>query len=225
VRYARAFLSGLKDARVLGCGKHFPGLGGGNLDSHDALPSIDKGWESLWNSDLIPYREMRREFPFVMVAHVSYPKITGDRVPASLSKKMISGVLRKRIGYRGLVISDDLDMGGVLNGASIEEAAVETLQAGSNIFLVCQKEEHVWRAYEAVFKRAENDTRFARLVADKARRVTAFKSKSAELNARRDAATTEKTVEVLRRRVWEFTEELRLSTSVLAERRERELTR
>jgi beta-N-acetylhexosaminidase len=219
IRYARAFLGGLQDARVLGCGKHFPGLGGGSLDSHRDLPSIGKTWENLWNEDLVPYRGMRNEFPFVMVAHVTYPKITGDRVPASLSKHWIADVLRKRIGYRGLVISDDLDMGGVLNTASIEDAALQTLQAGSDMFLVCQKEEHVWRAYEAVFKRAESDTRFARLVAAKAQRVTEFKSKSAEVGARMAAAPTAKTVEVLRRRVWEFTEELRASSLTSAEDR------
>src|ERR1019366_7804670 len=142
---------------------------------HHALPSIDKSWKRLWSEDLVPYREMRKEFPFVMVAHISYPKITGDKTPASLSKRWIRDVLRKKIGYRGLVISDDLDMGGVLNSASIEDAAVETLCAGSDLFLVCQKEEHVWRAYEAVFKRAESDKSFAKLVAAKAKRVAGFK--------------------------------------------------
>jgi beta-N-acetylhexosaminidase len=219
IRYARAFLGGLQDARVLGCGKHFPGLGGGNLDSHRDLPSINKTWDDLWNVDLLPYREMRKEFPFVMVAHVTYPKITGDRVPASLSKHWIADVLRKRIGYPGLVISDDLDMGGVLNTASIEDAALQTLQAGSDMFLVCQKEEHVWRAYEAVFKRAESDTRFARMVAARAQRVSEFKSKSDEVGARMAAAPTANTVGVLRRRVWEFTEELRASSLTSAEDR------
>ncbi len=225
MRYARAFLGGLQDARVLGCGKHFPGLGGGNLDSHHALPSIDRAWTDLWNNDLVPYRAMRKEFPFVMVAHVAYPKITGDSTPASLSKKWITDILRKRIGYRGLVISDDLDMGGVLNGASIEEAAVETIRAGSDMFLVCQKEEHVWQAYEAVFTRVETDKRFANLVTEKARRVTAFKAKSSELRARMAATPSAKTVETLRRRVWEFTEELRLSKLGLPEQREKELAR
>ena len=80
-------------------------------------------------------------------------------------------MLREEIGYRGLVVSDDLDMGGVLNGASIEDAAVGTLEAGSDMFLVCQKEEHVWRAFEAVLKQAENDEDFAVIVAAKAKRV------------------------------------------------------
>jgi len=214
VCYARAFLSGLHQAGVLGCGKHFPGLGGANLDSHKALPSIDKTWSQLWDEDLVPYREMRRELPLVMVAHVSYPKVTGDGTPASLSKRWISGILRETIGYRGLVVSDDLDMSGVLNSVSIEDAAVETLRAGSDLFLVCQKEEHVWRAFEAVFKRAERDISFAKLVALKAKRVATFKSKSPQLLVRMSRSPSPRKLEALRRRVWEFTEELRANSIV-----------
>ena len=69
MRYARAFLGGLREFGILGCGKHFPGLGGASLDSHQALPSIDKSWRQLWNDDLFPYRKMRKEFPLIMVAH------------------------------------------------------------------------------------------------------------------------------------------------------------
>jgi beta-N-acetylhexosaminidase len=214
VRYAREFLAGLREARILGSGKHFPGLGGGALDSHHALPSIERTWKEVWEQDLLPYRSLRGSLPFVMVAHVAYPKIARGGRPASLSRRWILGVLREEIGYRGLVVSDDLDMGGVLNGVSIEDAAVGTLEAGSDMFLVCQKEDHVWRAYEAVVKRAENDENFAVLVAAKAKRVAAFQAKSAELQARMAAAPTAKTVDTLRRRVWEFTEELRVSSMV-----------
>ena len=219
IRYAREFLHGLRDARILGCGKHFPGLGGASLDSHHALPSIDKTWKCLWNQDLVPYHKMKDEFPFVMVAHVSYPKITRDKTPASLSSKWIAGVLRGKIGYRGLVVSDDLDMGGVLNGASIEDAAVGTLMASADMFLVCQKEEHVWRAYEAVLRHAEVDKSFARQIALKAKRVAAFKGKSSEIRARMAPAPTAKTVEMLRRRVWEFAEELRMRSIIQPEER------
>ena len=173
--YAREFLRGLRDANVIGCGKHFPGLGEANLDSHHGLPSIAKPWERLWKEDLLPYRELHRELPFVMVAHAAYPDVTGDRTPASLSKKWMSDILRKKIGYRGLIIADDLDMGGVLAAAPIEDAAVETLRAGADMFLVCQKEESVWRAFEAVYKKAESDKKFARLVSEKSRRVLAGK--------------------------------------------------
>ncbi len=210
IQYAREFLRGLSDCRVLGCGKHFPGLGEANLDTHNELPVIDKPWKRLWNEDLLPYRELRRDLPFVMVAHAAYPQVTDDLTPASLSKKWMSEILRKKIGYRGLVITDDLDMGGVLAAASIEEAAVETLRAGADMFLVCQKEEGVWRAFEAVYKQAESDKKFAKLIAEKSRKVLAAKKKSRALKSRISAAPTRKTVDKLRRNLWEFSEEVRM---------------
>jgi beta-N-acetylhexosaminidase len=211
VRYAREFLKGVRNAHILGCGKHFPGLGGANLDSHHALPSVARTWKQVWYQDLVPYRELRRDFPFVMVAHVSYPRITRTNSSASLSKKWITRVLREKIGYRGLVISDDLDMGGVLNSIPIEDAAVETLRAGSDMFLVCQKEENVWRAFEAVLQRAERDKPFAASLASKAKRMIAFKARSAEVQAKFAPSPDQTKVEALRRRVWEFAEEVRLS--------------
>ena len=210
VRFARAYLRGMREAGVLGCGKHFPGLGEANLDSHRALPVIGKSWKRLWQEDLVPFRDMRRYLPFVMVGHAAYSEATGDRTPASLSKKWMAGILRKKIGYRGLIVSDDLDMGAVLSSASIEEVAVETLRAGADLFLVCQKEENVWRAFEAVCKRAESDSRFAKLIADKSSHVLAAKTKWREIKTRMAPAPTQKTVDRLRRQLWEFGEAVRL---------------
>src|ERR1700722_16832354 len=117
--YAREFLAGLRTAAVLGCGKHFPGLGEGTLDSHRDLPVIEKPLKKLWTEDLLPYRTLRAQMPMVMVAHAAYPQVTHDRTPASLSKIWITDILRKRIGYRNLIVSDDLEMGGVLAAAPI----------------------------------------------------------------------------------------------------------
>jgi beta-N-acetylhexosaminidase len=216
IQYAREFLHGLSDSKILGCGKHFPGLGEANLDSHNELPLIDKPWTGVWKEDLLPYRQLRRDLPFVMVAHAAYPQVTGDRTPASLSKKWMSEVLRKKIGYRGLTITDDLDMGGVLAAASIEDAVVETLRAGADMFLVCQKEESAWRAFEAVYKRAEGDKKFANLIAEKSRKVLVTKKKSPALKSRMAAAPTRKTMDKLRRNIWEFSEEVRMHALELA---------
>ncbi|MGB8885127.1 MAG: beta-N-acetylhexosaminidase [Candidatus Korobacteraceae bacterium] len=217
VIYARAFLRGLRDSDIVGCGKHFPGLGAARLDSHHELPVIEKPWKRLWKDDLRPYRGLCDRLPFVMVAHAAYPQITGDNTPASLSKKWMRGILRKKIGYRGLIITDDLDMGGVLAASPIEDAAVETLRAGADMFLVCQKEESVRRAFEAVLKRAETDKKFARLLAEKSERVLAAKKKSKALKARMSSAPTQKTVERLTRKIWEFDEELRAHTLISEE--------
>jgi beta-N-acetylhexosaminidase len=182
IKYAREFLRGLKAAKVLGCGKHFPGLGEANLDTHKELPQVRKSWKKMWAEDLVPYRNLQRQFPFVMVAHASYPEVTKDKLPASLSKKWMKDILRKKIGYRGLIISDDLEMGGVLAAGSIEEVSVETLRAGADMFLICHNQELVWRAYEAVLHTAEKDKRFAAHIADAARRVVQFKRKTRELH-------------------------------------------
>jgi beta-N-acetylhexosaminidase len=181
ITYAREFLLALKAARVLGCGKHFPGLGEANLDTHQELPSIPKPWKKLWAEDLRPYRELHSRLPLVMVAHACYPDVTKDNLPASLSKKWIKDILRTKIGYRGLIVSDDLEMGGVLAAGSIEQVAVETLRAGADIFLVCHNQELVWRAYEAVLEEAERDRKFAAQVARASRRVLAFKRRSPAL--------------------------------------------
>jgi beta-N-acetylhexosaminidase len=182
IEYAREFLRGLTAAKVLGCGKHFPGLGEANLDTHKELPQVHKPWKKMWAEDLVPYRALQRRFPFVMVAHASYPDVTKDKLPASLSKKWMKDILRKKIGYRGLIISDDLEMGGVLAAGSIEEVSVETLRAGADMFLICHNQELVWRAYEAVLRAAEKDKRFAAHVAQAARRVLDFKQRTRDLH-------------------------------------------
>jgi beta-N-acetylhexosaminidase len=181
IAYARECLKGLKSANVLGCGKHFPGLGEANLDTHHELPSIRKPLKKMWAEDLLPYRELHRQIPFVMVAHAAYPEVTKDSLPASLSRKWMQEILRRKIGFRNLVISDDLEMGGVLATGSIEEVAVETLRAGADMFLVCHNQELVWRGYEAVLREAEKNRRFAEHVAAAARRVVALKRRSAAL--------------------------------------------
>jgi len=216
ITYAREFLRGLRDGNVLGCGKHFPGLGEANLDTHAELPSIAKSWKRLWKQDLLPYRQLRRSLAFVMVAHAAYSQVSGDKLPASLSKKWMSGILRRRIGYRGLIIADDLDMGGVLAAAPIEEAAVATLRAGADMFLVCQKEESVRRAFEAVVKEAEKRKKFARLIAEKSQRVLDVKKKSKAMKARMAPPPALGTLQKLTRTIWEFSEEVRASSISMA---------
>ena len=72
----------------------------------------------MWDEDMVPYRTMRRELPMVLIGHANYPAVTNDRLPASLSKKWITDILRKKIGYRGLIVSDDMEMGGGAEGGS-----------------------------------------------------------------------------------------------------------
>lgn len=217
IAFAREFLRGLEDAKVFGCGKHFPGLGEANLDSHFELPEVRKPFERMWKEDLLPYRELRREVPFVMVAHANYPEITPDGRPASLSEHWMR-VLRKKIGFDGVIMADDLEMGGVTrlpsNGGvsagepgSIEYAAVSTIRAGADMFLVCRDEENSWRAIEAVLKEAERDRKFRRQVEQAARRVRKLKTK---LPGQKSGFTApgDKTVSKLQGQLQKFTAEI-----------------
>jgi beta-N-acetylhexosaminidase len=212
VAYAREFLRGLGDAGVLGCGKHFPGLGEATLDTHHELPSVEKPLRKLWEQDLVPYRSLslHRELPMIMVSHAAFPAVTKSRTPASLSKKWMTDILRKKIGYRGLVCSDDLEMGGVLAAAPIEQAIIGHIRAGGDLGLICHQEDFILRAHEALVREAERDRRFARRVRESARRVRAFKKKS--LASRRTPPPTPARVEKLTRQLWEFGEEIRLAT-------------
>jgi beta-N-acetylhexosaminidase len=214
--YAREFLRGLKDSRVLGCGKHFPGLGEGSLDSHHALPVVHKSFKRLWEEDLVPYRTLARQLPFVMVGHIAYPEVTGDQTPASLSRKWITDVLRKRIGYKGLITTDDLEMGGVLAALPIEQTAVESLRAGSDIYLVCHKGERVRACYEAVLREAEKSSRFRQRVLDSAAHVRRVKQRAPELTRRFPAPSTDAAIDKLRQRLWLLGEEARMAANAIA---------
>jgi beta-N-acetylhexosaminidase len=101
ILYGREFLAGLESAAIIGSGKHFPGLGEGNLDSHHHLPVIAKSFKGLWREDLVPYRVMKRELPLVLINHANYPAVTKDKLPASLSKYWITAVYEKRLATAG----------------------------------------------------------------------------------------------------------------------------
>jgi beta-N-acetylhexosaminidase len=213
--YAREFLRGTSEAGVFGCGKHFPGLGEANLDTHHKLPSVEKSLKKLWDEDLMPYRMLRRELPFVMVSHAAFPpvekhKIGKNPTPASLSKKWISEILRKKIGYRGLIISDDLEMGGVLAAAPIEQAAIGHIRTGGDLALICHKEDFILRAHEALVHEAERDRKFAKRVQESSRRVQAFKKQ--HLSRQRAPIPAAARVEKLTRQLWEFGEQVRLAS-------------
>ena len=216
VTYAREFLTGLSKAGVLGCGKHFPGLGEGKLDSHHDLPAIKKTLKKLWAEDLLPYRMLRAEMPMVMISHAAYPLVTKDRTPASLSKFWITNILRKRIDYRNLIVSDDLEMGGVLSAAPVGQAAVEHIRAGGDLCLICHREDRVEEAFAELTKAAERDPKFAARIKESVQRTLGFKKKSARL-FRKTRAPSPATVEKLSRKLWEFNEQVRLEALNRAE--------
>jgi beta-N-acetylhexosaminidase len=206
--YAAAFLDGLAMERVLGCGKHFPGLGGGTLDSHEAMPVIERSWEQIWSEDLAPYRALADRLPLVMISHASYPRASAGAVPASISSYWIKDVLRKRIGFGGLVVSDDMEMGGILTQASMEEAAVAAVLAGTDLIEICKDPALVIRAYEALLSEAERSTAFRRRVQTAWRKIT--QCKQAWLDAAMPRSASAARIAALRETVREFASSVKL---------------
>jgi beta-N-acetylhexosaminidase len=164
IAYAREFLAGIASERVIGCGKHFPGLGGASGDTHFVTPSIERTWEQIWSEDVVPYRELHRVMPMIMTNHAAYPRTPGKNEPASASRFWITEILRKRIGYKGIVLSDDLEMGGILKFLPVEEAAVAAIRAGSDLVEICHSAELILRSYEALISEAERSATFRKLL-------------------------------------------------------------
>jgi beta-N-acetylhexosaminidase len=177
VAYAHDFLAGLAAQGVAGCGKHFPGLGGGTLDSHLETPKIRRTWQQLLQDDLEPYRALRDQLPMVMVNHAAYPSAPDEKRPASVSGFWIGAVLRKRIGYRGIILSDDLEMGGVTKFMPIEEAAVASVRVGSELLLICHHPEPILSVYEALIAAAERSPAFCKLLHARAREAERKRAK------------------------------------------------
>ncbi len=157
--FAAAFLNSLRSGGALGCIKHFPGLGAASVDSHDELPVVGISESELRTVDLEPYRQMIASgiVDAVMVGHAAYPNLSlqerdpdGRLVPSSLSRGLISGMLRGELGYEGLVISDDLEMGAIVNTYGIGEACRMAIEAGTDMLAICAGEAAIREGFQAV---------------------------------------------------------------------------
>ena len=152
-KHGRAAVAGLKAAGMACCGKHFPGHGATSLDSHETLPTVDADRETLNERELEPFREiLSLESPpeMVMTAHVSFPALDKPGVPATLSEPIIQGLLRRELGYLGVIITDSMEMQGITERYGPEKAAVQAIQSGVDILLYAMDPEMAKAAYRAV---------------------------------------------------------------------------
>ena len=158
-RFGAAWTRGLQDAGLLACGKHFPGHGGSSKDSHFELPVVDRARDDLERVDLAPFRAaIEAGVASWMTAHVVYPALDAA-LPATLSRSVCT-VLRDRLGFAGMLISDDLEMRAIAARWPIEEAAVQAIDAGCDALLICSSDESQERAVEALTRRAEASSGF-----------------------------------------------------------------
>lgn len=149
-------LQGLESMGIQGVVKHFPGHGGVSGDSHSGAVSTDKSLEELFASELVPFqRAIDGGAEFLMVGHIAAPNVTGDDTPASLSKVMITDVLRTQMGYQGVVITDAMNMTAITANHAADEAAVLAVNAGADMILM---PEDFGKAYNGVIDAVNNGT-------------------------------------------------------------------
>ena len=175
-RRALALAAGLAQGGILACGKHFPGHGDTATDSHLELPRLDHAWDRLDAVELLPFRRAAAAgLPMIMTAHVVFAALDGT-VPATLSPAVIDGLLRKRLGYGGVIVSDDLDMNAIAAHFGIGDAAVRAIAAGCDALLLCRVEQHQEEARAALVRAGERDSAMRARLGEAAARVRAMKA-------------------------------------------------
>ena len=172
---AAAWTKGLRDGGVIPCGKHFPGHGDADKDSHVELPIVRKSIEQLQAIELPPFANgCRNHIESLMTAHVTYPALDAN-LPATLSEAIVTGLLRHQLGYDGVVFSDDLEMKAISDRYSVEEAAALAVRAGVDILLFCHEIDKAVAAFEFLCSEADRDAAVRARVEDSYRRVTELK--------------------------------------------------
>ena len=165
--YSTVYMRGLQGTGMFGCLKHFPGIGAGEVDSHEEMPIVKLSHDDLIAQDLAPYIELfqRRDdrVRCVMVSHGGFPninikeEITGGRLePASLNYAIVTELLRKELGYQHLVVTDDLEMGAIARHCEIEDAVVRAFNAGEDMLLICADPEKIRRGYRSLLSAARD---------------------------------------------------------------------
>jgi beta-N-acetylhexosaminidase len=139
VRNAGAFDKAMRGQGIASCGKHFPGYSAATSDAHYQLPRIDRTREELDQNELAVFRQFVDKVDSMMICHGWYPSLEPEKTPASLSRRVITDVLRKEFGFDGLVMTDDLDMGAILNGYGLEQTIRLAIGAGNDLAMICHR--------------------------------------------------------------------------------------
>ena len=185
--YTTVYMRGLQGTGCLGCLKHFPGIGAGEVDSHEEMPIVKLSHDDLIAQDLAPYIELfqRRDdrVRCVMVSHGGFPNInikeetTGGLLePASLNYAIVTELLREELGYQHLVVTDDLEMGAISRHYEIEDAVVRAFKAGEDMLLICADPDKVRRGYRALLSAAQENRISAERIHASLKRIAATKA-------------------------------------------------
>lgn len=171
IEKAGAFNEALRAAGILSCGKHFPGYSSAGLDPHHELPSLDRSRELMEEYELAVFRAFADKVDSMMIGHITITGLEAGGPPASLSSAMINGLLREDMGFNGLVMTDDLDMGAILNHYGFDETMRQGIAAGNDMLMICHRVELAAQAKKVLVELPASETEAAlgRMEAFKAR--------------------------------------------------------
>jgi beta-N-acetylhexosaminidase len=184
-KLAGAFMRGLHSQGVASCLKHWPGIGIGSADPHYGATVIDVSLQQLKNRDLLPFARLGQEAGAIMIGHGTYPQIDDPDLPASLSYRMTTEMLRQEIDFDGVAISDDMEMHAVSDLGSYEEISERALMAGNDIILFCSHIERMPEVQRFIARRAKEDETFRNRFEEAAERGERYRQHCQQL---RDAA-------------------------------------
>ena len=201
---ARAFLTTMQDGGVVGCLTHVPGLGASEVDSHKELPTVSIDERELIDNDLYPYRSLLNAgaVKSVMIAHATFPNVrlqeqdqNGKLLPSSLSPAIISGLLRGEFGFDGLIVTDDLEMGAIVENYGIGDACTRAIAAGADMLAICAGEAAILEGHDAITAAVESGEITEERLDRSIERISSLKTQLAEPlpfdNERLDALTDE----------------------------------
>jgi beta-N-acetylhexosaminidase len=152
-RLAAAFIDELSKKNIIACVKHFPGMGAARLDPHFVLPRIDRNKRQIQMEDALPFMNLADDVGMMMVAHAHYPGLGDERpLPASLSARVIDGFLRRRIGFEGVILTDDLTMGAVTSIGLTPDLFLRAFEAGNDMLLFSQCTPLVEKAFKTIIQ-------------------------------------------------------------------------
>ncbi len=176
-RLGVALIRGMQRSGLLACAKHFPGHGDTSQDSHLHLPVLDHDMERLRSVELVPFEAaVNADVATIMTAHICQ-NVLEPGVPATLSVKTVEGLLRRQMGYRGVVLSDDLEMKAVLDHFGIEESVRRGLIAGIDLFLVCHSADRQELAFETLVRAAESSSTLRNRLFESSARVARLRER------------------------------------------------
>ncbi|WP_162140164.1 beta-N-acetylhexosaminidase [Haploplasma axanthum] len=194
--YANSFMKGLQEQNVFATAKHFPGHGDTNIDSHLGLPIINHDLKRLNEIEFKPFiSAINNGIKAIMSTHINFTKLTNDGYPATLSKDIMTGLLREKFGFEGLIVSDGMGMKGVVDKYTTEEACVLAIKAGINLICVCHSHEPRHETFETIYRAVEEGRITIDEIDERVKRVLEAKKEINIKNIDNEYETVKKNIE------------------------------